>query len=780
MIYPMLPVENKTKKYIDLFGGYNHNEIISENEFYDMQNMTSDHYPLLASRKKRGVPEYKTPEFYAKNTRGLLYKGDLYQIVANLNTIILLKNGTPFITQATTYADEVERTLVMMGAYIIILPEKLYYNTIDANDYGHMESVFTSNVGDEIIVAPCDIEGNVYDVNGSGTTAPDDAWDGYIWLDTSSEPATLKRFATSNSTWSAISTNYVRITCSGIGTKFSTGDGVNVSGFVNDDIKKLNRSTIIETVLDDDNIVITGVLDNVDNRYAMTAKNNFNNKKNVTLYCNPTLEKDELVGKELILGGKKVLCEKNSVAEKSLEHLINTDDENKWLTAQKATLEVEQDCVNAYRVWVVFDEENPPIGERLEDIEVAFGSQDHLVEVKSLGSVAGNYGSAYLELYEPITVKAGTAIYPVKIEESDTLYVTNVVCSEAVTTSRGNGACVALSALWKQSSPITLTRTMPDLDFVIESNNRLWGCRYGEDDNGNFVNQIYASALGDFKNWSVFSGTAADSYYATVGTSGPFTGAVNYMGYPVFFKEDCIHTVYGAYPSQYQINTTIARGVQKGSHKSLAIINEVLYYKSSDGVMAYTGSLPAVISNKLGKNQYYNAIACGFRDKLYISMCTEENNLDTSELYIYDINCGTWYKESGINASVMLPTKDDVYYLSDFVLKSLFGTGEITEDEVEWFVESGILGIYTSNKKYITKMNVRLWQAINSKVRFLIKYDSDKNWKEIKTSVGRNQIVSICLPILPRRFDHFKIRIEGMGDAKIYSISKTIEEGSDL
>ena len=59
--------------------------------------------------------------------------------------------------------------------------------------------------------------------------------------------------------------------------------------------------------------------------------------------------------------------------------------------------------------------------------------------------------------------------------------------------------------------PITLSRKLPIMDFVIECENRLWGCRYGPNSQGQIVNEIYASKLGDFKNWNCFMGLSPDS-----------------------------------------------------------------------------------------------------------------------------------------------------------------------------------------------------------------------------------------------------------------------------
>ena len=55
MNYPRIPLKSSDRDVVDAFKGYNHNLRISDGEFYDMQNMTSDLYPILSPRKRRGV-----------------------------------------------------------------------------------------------------------------------------------------------------------------------------------------------------------------------------------------------------------------------------------------------------------------------------------------------------------------------------------------------------------------------------------------------------------------------------------------------------------------------------------------------------------------------------------------------------------------------------------------------------------------------------------------------------------------------------------------------------
>ena len=84
---------------------------------------------------------------------------------------------------------------------------------------------------------------------------------------------------------------------------------------------------------------------------------------------------------------------------------------------------------------------------------------------------------------------------------------------------------------------VAVTREAPDLDFVVECDNRLWGCHYGKGQSGQILNEIYASRLGDFRNWRDYGGLADSSYAVSRGSDGPYTGAAVLDGHPLFFKE---------------------------------------------------------------------------------------------------------------------------------------------------------------------------------------------------------------------------------------------------
>lgn len=326
--------------------------------------------------------------------------------------------------------------------------------------------------------------------------------------------------------------------------------------------------------------------------------------------------------------------------------------------------------------------------------------------------------------------------------------------------------------------PIKITRLMPIMDFIIESGNRLWGCRYGKALNGEIVNEIYASKLGDFKNWSVFSGISTDSYVASVGTDGQFTGAATHLGYPIFFKENCMHKVYGNYPANYQIQTTACRGVQKGCSKSLATVNEILYYKSKSAVCAYDGSLPVEVSAALGDEMYSDAVAGALGNKYYISM---KDTKSEYSLFAYDTAKGMWHREDNTQAVEFCNFDGELYYIdhADNRIKTVRGSGEKDTSNVKWEAITGILGADSPDKKYISRIVMRLSLEVGAKVYVFAEYDSSGAWEHLFSMTGQS-LKSFSIPLRPKRCDHLRLKIQGDGGAKIYSITKTLENGSDV
>lgn len=582
MRYPTLPTQSSTREMVDVFAGYNHGLRIGTGEAYDMKNLTSDYYPVIAPRRKRG--RYGSPA----SPQGIIAKDTLCYVDGSC----LVMGDITVDAGLSTAPEDCPKQLISMGAYVIIMPDKVYVNTQNAEDRGSIEVSFASK--GKVTFSLCAVSGEGYEDAYVSDTAPENPENLDYWLDTSGDTHVLKRYSTVGG-WVSISTTYVKISSPGLGKDFKVYDGVTISGIVVKEIVGFNGSMIVQAC-GDDYIVVTGMLDQV------------------------------------------------------TEQLL----------------------------------------------------------------------------------------------------------------SQGT---------------ITIERRMPNMDFVIESGNRLWGCRYGMALNGEQVNEIYASKLGDFKNWNCYMSLSTDSYTASCGSDGPFTGAITHMGYPMFFKENCVHMVYGNYPANYQIQTTACRGVQKGCHGSLAIVNETLYYKARSGICAYDGSLPVEVSAALGNESYFDAVAGAHGSKYYISM---RDGADNWHLFVYDTAKSLWHREDDLRVSAFCSWQGEMYCIDRDRLNiiTLFGSGTQDTEPVEWMWQSGELGVSSPDMKYLSGLLVRMSLADGSTADFYVRYEEDVEWVHM-CHIRGTALRSFNVPVRPRRCDHMQLKIIGRGDGKIHAITRTIAGGSD-
>lgn len=336
-----------------------------------------------------------------------------------------------------------------------------------------------------------------------------------------------------------------------------------------------------------------------------------------------------------------------------------------------------------------------------------------------------------------------------------------------------------------QTSPVTVSRSAPTMNFVVEAENRLWGCYYGMV-NGAVVNEIYASKLGDPKNWNSFRSISTDSWVAGVGSDGVFTGAITYgsggQQYPLFFKENCVHKVYPSSTGAHQIVTQTCRGVQNGSSRSLAIVDEVLYYKSPIDFCAYDGASPASISDKLGTTRY-TGVSCGaYKDKLYASVLDCSDNV--RKLLVYDTAHGLWVCDStNVDVDFFAQWDGKLFYINGNTINIVGDSSNFESSTGEFLAETTDIGYEYPDNKYVTRINIRMGLPAGVSLIVSLKYDGG-DYKEAANITGSSGTVSsFTLPITPVRCDHFSIRLYCSSvteQIQLYSITKILEQGSDV
>ena len=319
-----------------------------------------------------------------------------------------------------------------------------------------------------------------------------------------------------------------------------------------------------------------------------------------------------------------------------------------------------------------------------------------------------------------------------------------------------------------QAESITVSRTAPDLDWLCVNENRVWGCK---------GDTIRCSKLGDPFNWNVFDGVSTDAWSWDTGTAGDFTGCVSFLGYPCFFKERQIFKVYGNKPTNFEPMGAPDLGVMEGCGRSLATANETLFYLSRVGPMAYSGGVPRPIGEQLG-GRFYAGVGGSSGLKYYLSM--KDCDTHASRLYVYDALRQLWHIEDGTEAMAFAPgAAGSVEWLTagGELWTTDTGAQGTAEETVSWYAEFADFTMRSPNKKGIGKLLLRLEPEAGSAVNLLIRYDSTGQWETVAALTGERK-ESRYLPVIPRRCDHFRLKLTGSGPCILHSLTAETYEGS--
>lgn len=317
-----------------------------------------------------------------------------------------------------------------------------------------------------------------------------------------------------------------------------------------------------------------------------------------------------------------------------------------------------------------------------------------------------------------------------------------------------------------ESGAVRLERTVPNLTCICECDNRIWGAE---------GTTIYASALGDPKNFYVYDGLATDSYAVAVGTEGDFTACCAYSSTVLFWKENCLHKILGSYPAQYELYTYHVPGVQEGSEKSLCLINETIFYKGRDGIYAYSGGIPDNIGECFGPRRFSRAVGGSDGRRYYLSMLTGNG---AWELYVFDTAKGIWLREDETHATDFAYLDGTLYYL-DGRNGKVIRTGQDREEEgrIEWALTFCRFNETTLGRKGYSRLYLRVELEAGAWLKAEVSPDGAPFRQVYLTHNEHARTMQI--PILPTRCDSFLVRLSGKGECKIKSMVREFAVGSE-
>ena len=224
--------------------------------------------------------------------------------------------------------------------------------------------------------------------------------------------------------------------------------------------------------------------------------------------------------------------------------------------------------------------------------------------------------------------------------------------------------------------------------------------------------------------------------------------------------------------------TVSCTGVRRGAGRTVAVADGVVYYLGNDGVYAFDGSMPVCVSRALGENRYVGGSGGGESGRYWLSALDAAGN---AELLVYDTRRKMWHRQDGTEAVGFARKNGSMMVLCrDGRLLDTGGDVGQKEGAFAWSAESGELGLYTPEHKYLARLELRLRPETGAEVKAYIQYDGSGVWEQAGSVTGvAGQIRGAVLHLRPRRCGQLRLKLAGTGGCRVYSAAAVYEKGSD-
>jgi len=750
----MLPeIQNIDTKdnIISRFQGLNQKDTANDEMFKDMLNMTSDEYPYLSPRENGAIRQVFTGNL-SMIYGSCVYGEDFYTVqgqkVSGVDTVKFYKNFEEVNTVTLSQQLRI-RDLVIYGAYIVIFPDNIMYNTQDGTVTNmSYEHTFTSEDG-RIYLSDKDgvpfICDNVTTFNIGGTTTVNGGFNGIISANLDSHTIREMDLYIHN----AIDSSYLKNGyCKFIGKRnqaYNTGEPQNLyqANILMGQKEKARNRYINSTTYpiyciekSGNEYYIKKYLDQTSAWYP------------VDLYCSFRITTTEY----------ETIKDKVKIGDYIKLHPLKSNDkdyEESDFNNREATWNLEQKIQNGLKV------ENIITGEGSVIIVFSNNSIDFL---KVLSENWGRYS------FGQYLVNPGEEQY----NEREIVFMNNAMYIPDAGGTNSLGY------------KLRLEKNVPQMDYITVSANRIWGCSSAN-------HEIYACKQGDATCWYNYGGLASDSYAVTIPNGDVFTGAVTYNDMPFFFTENMCYSIMGNKPKNYQVQNYALRGVENGASHTLAQKDGYVYYKSKSGIERFNGNNSQSLTEYLDMEGFKGFVGATNNDKYFVFLGADTTH---TNLYVYDIKKRQWHKDRDYMPNYMAEIDNNLYLLNGTVgkvyLEKINGHAKevapiltnsqitVTYDTPKWYVESGEFNGDSLLNKYVTKFMFELKLEQNSKLSISFMYDDSGEWEEVFRTTDRHVKRLVKVPIKVRRCERMRYKIEGQGQAKIYTVTITFEGGSEI
>lgn len=308
---------------------------------------------------------------------------------------------------------------------------------------------------------------------------------------------------------------------------------------------------------------------------------------------------------------------------------------------------------------------------------------------------------------------------------------------------------------------VTITRRVPDAQHACSYGNRLWACAH---------DSVWCTKLGDPLSWFWYEAdengaVATAAWSVDAGAPGDFSGCAATGSGVVFLKPGGLWRLYGTRPTNFQLVASAALGAEQDSGRSLVTAAETLYYLSPVGAARTAGGRPVRIGDALGRTLTHG-VAGTDGTRWYLSARDEQGG---RHLFVYDTRSGLWSREDDFDAHGFALC-GGALYAQDTRGVWRFGAGSTAQ--MQSLLETGDFTSGSPDCKRLLRVQLRLEAEAGASITAAAQYDSDGQWHTL-ANVTAGAKRSFTLPVLPRRCDHFRLRLTGTGAWRLLSLTRT-------
>lgn len=343
-------------------------------------------------------------------------------------------------------------------------------------------------------------------------------------------------------------------------------------------------------------------------------------------------------------------------------------------------------------------------------------------------------------------------------------YTYNQSASRADTIPRDNDYIKLSSStarIWIVDTEYPAIGGVPTIDYATEFSNRVFAVQ---------GNSIYATALGDFSDWTSMvddngNPKATGAFVTDVGSDGKFNGIVTYKNHVVCTKPDYVYEIYGTTPP-FRVQEICKTGCIDG--RSICEVNSILYWLGRNGIYAYTGGQPRVVSQKLNK-QYISGVGGTDGRKYYCSIYDGTK----WELCVYDTFNGLWHIEDFAEIKDFTFFEGHLYALTADGNMLKFNSGS---EKVEWSFETQAYTLNMPQTKNVSKIYIRVEMDSNTMLDVYTK--TDNNEYKLVASYQKDELTMFDVKIRLKKCDTFAFKFVGKGNVRIFDIHADVTLGT--